>query len=148
MRKLVLAAVMMLVAVSASAQTSVKGTYACEGKLADSAPYSAVLTIDQDKHTVYLEWRLGGGNGEFYGLGLVQDNRLSSSFGDVRGGPAAVIVYEIKDKGKTLKGEYMSGKGQSRPETCKKITDEILPLPSPAPISPEPSTNTNPNQRL
>jgi len=90
----------------------IEGLYECSG-----SNYKG-LTVIRKKGDIYqINWQIN--QQSFYGIGIREDNILSSSWFDGKG-TAGIVVYKI-ESGSILKGKYsvLSGDGTIKTETLR-----------------------------
>ena len=102
---------------------TIVGTYECLGKNSDGSNYRGTVTIkatEGSKESFILKWNVGGS--EYIGIGLLDGQKLSSSWAisTTQGVAVGIIVYDVD--GNTLKGRWTSypGKGGVLTETLTR----------------------------
>ncbi len=92
------------------------GEYGIKGVYRDKSTYSGSLNINQISQVYELFWEMDTSD-DFYGTGLVKDDKLVSVYGS---DDCKIMLYEIQPNGK-LKGTFAStGSRETGNETAQK----------------------------
>ena len=101
-------------------ETSISGTYECEGQNPDGAMYQGIVEIVKHRDTYLVRWTMQD-DSQVVGIGILSGSMLSVSY---FGGTPALVVYTIADNGK-LEGKWTAGgaNGQVFTETLTKMQE-------------------------
>ena len=97
-------------------QNDYSGEYGINGLYRDRSVYSGSLNINRVSQVYELFWDMDDSD-DFYGVGLVKDNKLVSVYGS---DDCKIMLYEIQSNG-SLKGTFAStGSQETGSETAQK----------------------------
>jgi hypothetical protein len=103
---IVFVSILAVFAASVFAQTALTGQYDCKGENPDgSGQYTGQVTIESDNNGAYkFKWALGGQS--YSGVGIQNGNAISVAYSG-GGKDFGIVVYNIRDGGNTLSGDWL-----------------------------------------
>ena len=106
-------------------ESTIVGTYACEGTNPDGGTYSGIVQIIKHHDAYLVRWTMPD-NTQVVGIGILSGGMLSVSY---FGGTPSLVVYSV-ESGK-LHGTWtaVGAEGELFTETLTKMPDGVAPKP-------------------